>query len=234
MTPQKAATGETSLPKSLTLKEFSEYFFGAAASRSVASTVFLPLTVVKTRFEAMGSTRPYTSTWNAIVFIQKIEGWRSLWSGLWPTLLRDVPHSALYYSIYNHLKRVLHPLRKNDSKIPIGFYNLAAGVSAGLIATLTNHPFDVIRTRTQTQFGNQKPLGMVKMTARIVKVRTCVWPLMRSKDITNILTIPYLYKTISPDGRMESFHERINASTYSTFSLSCLHMDLLRRTDPAI
>jgi solute carrier family 25 protein 38 len=141
----------------------------AAMARGVASILFLPITVVKTRFEAMGPTRPYTSTWNAIVSIQKHESLRSLWTGLIPTLLRDVPHSAIYFAMYNYTKSVVIPLRKPDSKIPTGFLNFGAGIISGLTATIISHPFDVIRTRLQTQYGNNKPLGMFELTSLIFK-----------------------------------------------------------------
>lgn len=145
----------------------------AAMARSVASVLFLPVTVVKTRFEAMGPERPYRSTIHAMQTIIKVEGARSLWSGLIATLLRDVPHSALYFAMYNYTKGVILPLRTPDSRVPVAALNFLSGVISGLTATIVSHPFDVIRTRLQTQYGSQNPDGMLQMTKKIVTVRLC-------------------------------------------------------------
>lgn len=154
----------TTLPVHLSL-------LSAALARSVASVLFLPFTVVKTRFEAMGAERPYRSTLHAMQTISRVEGLRALWTGLVPTLLRDVPHSALYFAMYNYMKSVILPLRSPESRIPVVGLNFVAGMISGLTATVVSHPFDVVRTRLQTQYGSTSPRGMIDMTWKMVKVR---------------------------------------------------------------
>lgn len=143
----------------------------AALARSVSSVIFLPITVVKTRFEALGAKTPYTSTWGGLRGIAATEGVRSLWSGLVPTVLRDVPHSALYYAMYNYTKSIMLPMRASDSRIPLPALNFSAGLISGLSATIVSHPFDVIRTRLQSQLLHSDSQGMLSMTIHILRVR---------------------------------------------------------------
>lgn len=169
----------------------------AALARSVASVLFLPVTVVKTRFEAMGPERPYRSTIHAMQTIFKVEGARSLWAGMVPTLLRDVPHSALYFAMYNYTKGVIQPLRPADSRVPMAALNFLAGVISGLTATVVSHPFDFIRTRLQTQYGQQAPSGMLEMVSKVVKVRLGAQSVpfgggLSVQCLENVLTYSYL------------------------------------------
>jgi solute carrier family 25 protein 38 len=161
---QTLSTDVKSLPVHLSL-------LSAAVARGAASFLFLPITVVKTRFEAMGPNRPYSSTLGALKSIAATEGIRSLWSGLVPTILRDVPHSALYFAMYNYTKSIIIPMRPPDSKVPVGVLNFSAGIISGLSATIISHPFDVIRTRLQTQYSTSSPVkGTFEMTRQIIKV----------------------------------------------------------------
>lgn len=157
------------------LLPFHVSLLSAAIARGVASVIFLPVTVVKTRFEAMGPNRAYSSTLGALRTIARTEGVPTLWSGLVPTVLRDVPHSALYYAMYNYTKSIILPMRSPDSRVPIGALNFASGLISGLTATIVSHPFDVIRTRIQTHNSSttsaSHPKGMIKTALKIVKVR---------------------------------------------------------------
>jgi hypothetical protein len=211
----------------------------AALARSIASIAFLPVTVVKTRFEALGASTPYSSTWGALRSIAATEGFRSLWSGLVPTVLRDVPHSALYYAMYNYTKSVLLPMRNPDSRIPIGVLNFTAGIISGLSATIFSHPFDVIRTRLQAQ-ASLSSLGMVNMTLKILKVRSKQeFPFAKASPFPpfNLTIIASLHNfwyciilSIIPytGRRHEDLHQGLDASTHAKILVSCLHMDILR------
>lgn len=112
----------------------------------------------------------------------QVEGPRVLWRGLLPTLLRDVPFSAMYWVGYEHFRRVLGyhyhgqltrvlflvywcSLRKTppllslttgakfrESEPPIGIAFASGALSGAFAATLTL-PFDVIKTWQQSLLG---------------------------------------------------------------------------------
>ena len=69
-------------------------------ARSSATTVFLPLVVIKTQIEWGNGS----SIGDVARRIHKSEGIRGFWRGLFPTLLRDGPYSALYVLFYKSLQ----------------------------------------------------------------------------------------------------------------------------------
>lgn len=120
--------------------------FGAGA-RAVAATTFLPFTVVKTRYES--GLFQYRNVPSAIKSIWLKEGFKGLSLGYWPTILRDVPFSAFYVLFYTQSKQaVMRALGTTD--LPVN-YSLPCGLVAGLLASATTQPADVIKTRMQVR-----------------------------------------------------------------------------------
>lgn len=141
----------------------------AAISRSIACLTFLPFTVVKTKFEALGNARTYTGTFNAIVKIYKNEGISSLYRGAIPTLLRDVPNSSIYYGFYSQLKPYLEIKLENQPSVIINF---TAGMFSGLMATLITHPFDVMKSKLQAQivYNYEGIIDLIKKISKVSKI----------------------------------------------------------------
>eukprot|EP01122_Echinamoeba_exundans_P009525 TRINITY_DN3399_c1_g1_i3.p1 TRINITY_DN3399_c1_g1~~TRINITY_DN3399_c1_g1_i3.p1 ORF type:complete len:334 (-),score=56.51 TRINITY_DN3399_c1_g1_i3:189-1190(-) len=68
----------------------------------------------------------------------------SLWAGLTPTLYRDVPFSALYWTFYEFLKT------EQQKRNRQGFAaNFTSGAIAGGVSATITLPFDVVKTRMQ-------------------------------------------------------------------------------------
>lgn len=142
----------------------SQQFVAGAAARSIAGTILMPLTVVKTRMEwGAGSAESavtggsearglravrYRSVGHALSDIVKVEGYAGLFSGLGVTLMRDAPYSGLYVVAYTQLKRKLEESSLSNYIAPTGLH-LLAGSTGALLATTVTHPFDVLRTRAQ-------------------------------------------------------------------------------------
>ena len=129
-------------------------------TRVVAGTLLIPVTVVKTRWEARDSR--YRGVLRALVTIQQGEGVRGLASGLLPTLLRDVPYSALYLGAYSQVRlsawedgtliQTFFPQLKEllaPRSSALQWDYVLAAVTAGVLATAAVNPADVIKTRMQ-------------------------------------------------------------------------------------
>jgi len=115
-------------------------------ARTVAGSIMIPFTVIKTRFESRSYS--YSSTFQALRQIIRTEGFRGLTLGLGPTLIRDVPFSGLYLMFYEHLKTIT----PEDLKISHGSsVHFTCGVLAGFLASLVTQPADVIKTQLQLQ-----------------------------------------------------------------------------------
>ena len=131
-------------------------------TRVAAGTLLIPVTVVKTRWEARGADRQ-EGLGKALRGLAKGEGLKGLAAGLVPTLLRDAPYSALYLAAYTTLQKLL-PAQESA----VQGDRIAAALLAGLAATTVVcviprnvcyqtkpllftkvHPADVLKTRLQ-------------------------------------------------------------------------------------
>ncbi|XP_060638304.2 mitochondrial glutathione transporter SLC25A40 [Anolis sagrei] len=100
-------------------------------------------------------------------------GWRSLWKGWGPTVLRDVPFSALYWCNYESFKKIL--CKKSGIHEPTILITFSSGAAAGSIAATLTLPFDVVKTHKQTELwqldvlhSSQKSRSIWEVMKRIV------------------------------------------------------------------
>lgn len=121
--------------------------FCGASARCIAATTISPLEMVRTKMQSKKLS--YWEVTAAIRQLVKVEGWSSLWRGLGPTLLRDVPFSSIYWASYEFLKQTL------DQRTPTLQFSLPAGAMAGTIAAVTTLPFDVVKTHRQIELGER-------------------------------------------------------------------------------
>ncbi|CAF4058654.1 unnamed protein product [Rotaria sp. Silwood2] len=107
-----------------------------ALARCAADLVVFPFTLIKARLE---SSRYTTMNMIAIIkHVYSMHGLQGFYTGLLPTLARDLPFSGIYYMSY-HI-----PSHKNwiTSQASIS-------IAAGLIASFITQPADVIKTYRQ-------------------------------------------------------------------------------------
>jgi len=106
-------------------------------ARSSATTVFLPLVVIKTQIEWGNGS----SIADVARRIHRSEGISGFWRGLFPTLLRDGPYSALYVLFYKSLQDSFGSERAS--------VNFMLGILAGASAVILTQPADVLRCHLQ-------------------------------------------------------------------------------------
>ena len=73
----------------------------------------------------------------------------ALWRGLEPTLWRDVPFSAVYWFMYEQLKKRLVNALPSEHPVVSPTRAFVAGATAGMVAAAVTTPFDVVKTRRQ-------------------------------------------------------------------------------------
>merc|ERR1719309_1552480 len=98
----------------------------------------------------------YRSVFTALNSILCAEGLRGLTRGFGPTLARDVPFSSLYLAFYDLLKKEVTSNTRLASISP-EVAHMAAGLGAGLLASLVTQPADVVKT--QMQLGKQRKIS---------------------------------------------------------------------------
>ncbi|XP_056608972.1 probable mitochondrial glutathione transporter SLC25A39 isoform X2 [Triplophysa dalaica] len=121
-------------------------------ARLGAVSVISPLELVRTKMQSR--RLPYSEL--VVCFRSAVaqDGWLSLWRGWGPTILRDVPFSALYWFNYELVKAQLcEKYRVPQASFTISF---TAGAISGAIAAILTLPFDVVKTRRQIQLGEME------------------------------------------------------------------------------
>uniref|UniRef100_A0A8C8FFA4 Mitochondrial glutathione transporter SLC25A40 n=1 Tax=Oncorhynchus tshawytscha TaxID=74940 RepID=A0A8C8FFA4_ONCTS len=120
-----------------------------ALARVGSVTVISPLELIRTKMQSQRSS--YRELSEVIHSAVRNEGWRSLWRGWGPTLLRDVPFSAMYW--YNYEKGKAWLCKHNNIREPTFAITFISGAVSGSISSIVTLPFDVVKTRRQVEIG---------------------------------------------------------------------------------
>ncbi|XP_077793030.1 mitochondrial glutathione transporter SLC25A40 isoform X2 [Podarcis muralis] len=141
-------------------------------ARLCAATATSPIEMIKTRMQSRRLS--YKKLLACISSNVTQSGWLSLWKGWGPTVLRDVPFSALYWCNYEYLKKRL--CKKLGKREPTFLITFSSGAVAGSIAAVLTLPFDVVKTHKQTEMwepvsthaSQQRSLSIWELMKRIV------------------------------------------------------------------
>ncbi|KAJ4835491.1 hypothetical protein Tsubulata_015482 [Turnera subulata] len=125
----------------------------AGGCASIATSfVFTPSERIKQQMQ-IGSH--YQNCWSALVGIIGKGGLRSLYAGWGAVLYRNVPHSIIKFYTYETLKQLITSSQDSGAQLNT-FQMLVCGGLAGSTAALCTTPFDVVKTRLQTQIPGSK------------------------------------------------------------------------------
>ncbi|XP_077474690.1 mitochondrial glutathione transporter SLC25A39 isoform X2 [Stigmatopora argus] len=141
-------------------------------ARLGAVTVISPLELIRTKMQSRHLT--YGELRVCIRGAVAQGGPLSLWRGWGPTVLRDVPFSAIYWFNYELAKAHLC----QRSQIPQANFAISftAGAISGTIAAILTLPFDVVKTRRQIQLGEMDTLAApLKKTASTWHIMRDIW-----------------------------------------------------------
>ncbi|XP_025749736.1 mitochondrial glutathione transporter SLC25A40-like [Callorhinus ursinus] len=116
-------------------------------ARLGAVTVISPLELIRTKMQSKKFS--YKELHQFVSKKVSEDGWISLWRGWIPTVLRDVPFSAMYWYNYEVLKKWL--CAKSGLYEPTFMINFTSGALSGSFAAVATLPFDVVKTQKQTQ-----------------------------------------------------------------------------------
>lgn len=90
-------------------------------------TLVSPLELVRTKMQSQRLS--YTQVGDAVRSMIKIQGITGLWKGLFATILRDVPFSAIYWTTYESVKQVF------NVTTPTIAFSFMCGAMAGAVST---------------------------------------------------------------------------------------------------
>jgi solute carrier family 25 protein 39/40 len=120
-----------------------------AFARFLAVTFVSPVEMIRTKMQS--EKLKYAEVNHALRFSIENYGFKSLYRGLVPTLLRDVPFSMIYWLSYESSKTFFMKHR-NQNKIdtPTAFF---CGATSGALSATITCPLDVVKTFRQIQLG---------------------------------------------------------------------------------
>ncbi|KAK9147512.1 hypothetical protein Scep_006269 [Stephania cephalantha] len=120
----------------------------AGGCSSIATSfIFTPSECIK---QQMQVGMHYQNSWSALLGILYKGGLPSLYTGWTAVLCRNIPHSIIKFYTYEKLKQLIQSPAELNSP-PNTFQTLLCGGLAGSTAALFTTPFDVVKTRLQTQ-----------------------------------------------------------------------------------
>ncbi|EJD00817.1 mitochondrial carrier, partial [Fomitiporia mediterranea MF3/22] len=146
-----ATGGNTSKSGSVLPKLSSQGNLLAGAFTRVAVGFLLnPFSVIKARFESNIYQSQYNSFPQAVALIAR-SGPKELFKGFVPSAMRDAPYAGLFVATYESIKRHTSHLSGSSSVLSSTMVHTVSAGTAGAIATLATHPFDVIKTKVQVR-----------------------------------------------------------------------------------
>ncbi|KAJ7229090.1 solute carrier family 25 member 38 [Mycena pura] len=121
----------------------------AGATMRVAVGFMLnPISVLKARYES--NMYAYTSLTSAFLSIARL-GPSELFRGFLASSLRDAPYAGIFVLLYEGIKRQSVSVFRPTSDAQSTLMHTMSAASAGAIATMATHPFDVIKTKVQVR-----------------------------------------------------------------------------------
>lgn len=127
-------------------------FLCGALAGATSTTCTYPLDLMRARFAANSSDKKtrFPSYRVAFHLATKKDGAKSLYSGLFPTVVGIMPYAGLSFACFETIKHKLvqHFDLENDQAIPV-WQRLCAGGFSGLVAQSSTYPLDIVRRRMQ-------------------------------------------------------------------------------------
>lgn len=145
-------------------------FMNACISRTLSTVITNPIVVLKTRFEVVGNNQ-YSSIKDAVSSMYKREGLKGFYTGILPTLYRDVPYAGIQYSTYKftmeqYSKYILKGGNPYDSSMLVSIF----GAASATFAVLMTYPFENLRVRLQCH--DLESMANVRLSSLTSMVKT--------------------------------------------------------------
>uniref|UniRef100_A0AAV2MCP1 Mitochondrial glutathione transporter SLC25A40 n=2 Tax=Knipowitschia caucasica TaxID=637954 RepID=A0AAV2MCP1_KNICA len=173
-----------------------------AIARVGSATVISPLELIRTKMQSQKLS--YRELTDCIRSAVEAEGWLSLWRGLGPTLLRDVPFSAMYWYNYERAKAFL--CQRYNTTEPTLSISFISGALSGSFASIVTLPFDVVKTRRQVELGE---LQAKNLSCRGSSTFTCMRRIVAEQGFSGLFAgfLPRLIKVAPACAIMISTYE---------------------------
>ena len=134
-----------------------------SSARALSCVATAPLELARTQLQS--ASAPYGGLSSALTSAFAGNGVRGLFAGLAPTLLRDVPFSALYWQLVETIRAHIVPGFPGMGPGFAAAGHATCGLVSGSLAAVVTTPFDVVKTRMQA--GASSTLSMTSTVRKL-------------------------------------------------------------------
>lgn len=132
------------------LKESHSILFSSICSRIAALIVSTPFDCIKTWNQANMFDRKTISS----IELFRFANLSRLYSGFIPTIVRDIPYSAIHWPCYDYLIKKSHKILRLDDNLHVAKYVILpmfCGAISSALAVIASQPFDIMKTNIQAR-----------------------------------------------------------------------------------
>ena len=122
-------------------------------------------------------------TFQILLSIPRVEGYRALFKGLGPNLIGVIPASAIKFWSYGNGKRIIS--QKFNSGQEAAWVHLSAAATAGIITGTATNPIWVVKTRLQLDKSNAEKPGS-PLNRQYKNSWDCIMQTLRTEGIRGL------------------------------------------------
>lgn len=137
--------------------DWSAAMLAGTTARATVVTLVSPLEMIRTKMQS--EQLNYRAIGEALHVTISTRGVSGLFLGWMPTLLRDIPFSAIYWAMYDTLKG--RAMAWKSLREPTFTTSFTCGAIAGSFAAFLTTPFDVVKTHMQIKLGDRMTIHRV-------------------------------------------------------------------------
>lgn len=146
---------------------------GVLAGTTEGVLIVTPFEVVKTRLQKQKGlvNLKYNGPIDCVSKVIRQEGFRSLWKGVTPTVIRQGSNQGSSFLSVILLNKHLWGKVDGDGKVLGAHQTAVSGLIAGAVGPCLNHPFDVAKSRMMGQetLGSQRKYTSTMQCLRLVQ-----------------------------------------------------------------
>lgn len=169
----------------------AQYMAAGAATGMVISLVEAPIDLVKiklqtqifsasARFSSARDPGPHPAAYDTVrgcvQHVLKTDGPLALWQGWRGTLVRNVPANALFFPVFEMVKRALADRRHVTVPELDTSERMLAGALAGLGFWVGPFPLDVVKARMQVCRALLRALPVLSLASCVLRLASCIRP----------------------------------------------------------
>ncbi|UJR25300.1 hypothetical protein I4U23_006652 [Adineta vaga] len=185
-------------------------------TKSISSSVLSSATLCR-HYMTHQQVHYYTGTIDTLTKITRAEGFRVLWSGLTPALCVSIPTVVIYFTSYMKAKQLLG----YNEKSPNPILPVIAGACSRIFAVTTVSPFELVRTKIQSEKVLYSQLFRILRTSLAEEGPRVLWKGLLPtlwRDIPFSMIYWFNYETF----RAYLVRSNIPVDTYATFACGAL------------